>query len=76
MIGHPGYSNNIIIGLRPAIHISSTRNKWIVMHLLAINELWIDGFNKPILINVSNVPIHTYKQSRLPWTSAVYKQTN
>jgi hypothetical protein len=33
--------------------------------LLAINELRIDGYNKPILINVINVPIHTYKQSRL-----------
>jgi len=30
-MGHPSYSNNIILGLRPAIHISSTRKKWIVM---------------------------------------------
>jgi hypothetical protein len=33
--------------------------------LLAINELRIDGYNKPILFNVIHVPIHTYKQSRL-----------
>jgi hypothetical protein len=43
---------------------------------LAINELWIDGYNKPILISVINVPIHTYKQSRLLLTSPVYKQIN
>jgi hypothetical protein len=46
------------------------------IRLLAINELWIDGYNKPILINDINVPIHTYKQSRLLLTSAVSKQTN
>jgi hypothetical protein len=43
---------------------------------LVINELWIDGYNKPILINVINVPIHAFQHSQLQWTSAVYKQTN
>jgi len=36
-----------------------------LIRLLAINELRIDGYNKPIIINVKHVPIHTYKQSRL-----------
>ena len=41
------------------------------IRLLVINELWIDGYNKPILINVIDVPIHTFKRSQLQWTSAV-----
>ena len=40
--------------------------------LLAINEFWIDGYNKPILINVIYVHIHAFRHSRLPWTSVVY----
>jgi hypothetical protein len=46
------------------------------IRLLVINELWIDGYNKPILINVIKVPIHTFKHSQLQWTGAVYKQIN
>ena len=32
--------------------------------------LWIDGNNKPVLINGANVPIHAFHHSGLLWTSA------
>ena len=32
---------------------------------IAINELWIDGYDKPILINVITVPIHAFKPQAL-----------
>jgi hypothetical protein len=40
-MGHPSSSNNIIIGLCQAIHISSTRNKWIVNQSQFIQKLVI-----------------------------------
>jgi len=40
-IGHHSYSNNITLGLRSAIHISSTRNKWMLCYHNSSKNQWL-----------------------------------
>jgi hypothetical protein len=61
MIGHPSYSNNIIIGLRPAIHISSTRNKWIVCYAITIHLITSDYYFQKGFHSIGVMWIPNYK---------------